>query len=428
MLYRFSILFVLLFTIENIMYGQVKYIAEYGDENVFLGDNKIPREKPFSLLYFHFKGCPGCEKMDQTTFKDSAVVTFMKIHFHSYSINTLSKEGQEIRKLFGVGPQPDIIIIDTNKNVVHRILGALSPTDFLKQLQYAISPDKSLKQQKNAAKEKEKDHIFMEWYVRNLDIAGELDSLTITKAFNAFPENTYSDSLFVNFFFDFCMYEKRPRLSFQSKPYQFFVNNPELLYNSFDSSDVAYRFCSIAEPHLTSALQRKDEKAYLEAQKVITKHWRDNVYYIKNGKDEPASGIQFNYYKPLTLERDYQYYFKKDTVTYNRLEQEYFDKIKGEYQSLYLSALILDISRPVEKEVLTRKMKYVDFGLESNKSTQLYTLKSALLYLSGNKEQATNYFNKIKVKDLADDMFSTKLYTQLTKKLGATKSKKKGRK
>ena len=86
MLYRFSILFVLLFTIENIIYGQVKYTAEYGDENVFLGDNKIPREKPFSLLYFHFKGCPGCEKMDQTTFKDSAVVTFMKIHFHIFLI------------------------------------------------------------------------------------------------------------------------------------------------------------------------------------------------------------------------------------------------------------------------------------------------------------------------------------------------------
>jgi|GEM_PF-948526 len=416
---RFSLLSLYVFTALCCL-AQQKYSVKFEDEKVLLKDS-IPAGKPFSMLYFHFKGCPGCEKMDQTTFTDSAVVTFMKLNFHSYSVNTLSKEGQEIRKRFNVGPQPDIIIIDTNKNVVHRILGALSPSDFLKQLQYAVSPDKSLKQQKNAAKEKEKDYIFMEWHVRNLDIAGELDSLTITKAFNAFPENTYSDSLFVNFFFDFCMYGKRPRLSFQSKPYQFFVSNPGLLYNSFDSSDVAYRFCSIAEPHVTSALKRGDEKAYLEAQNVIASHWKDNVYYIRDGKDEPASGIQFNYYKPLTLERDYQYYFKKDTVTYNRLEQEYFDKIKGEYQSLYLSALILDISRPVEKEVLTRKMKYVDYGLESNKSTQLYTLKSALLYLCGDKDRATDYFNKIKVKDLADDMFSAKLYAQLTKRLGTRK-------
>ncbi len=421
MLYRFSLLSACLFT-ALCCFAQQKLSVIFEDEKVLLKDS-IPSEKPFSMLYFHFKGCPGCEKMDQTTFKDSAVVTFMKVHFHSYSINTLSKEGQEIRKMFGVGPQPDIIIIDTNKNVVHRILGALSPTDFLKQLQYAISPDKSLKQQKNAAKEKEKDYIFMEWHVRNLDIAGELDSLTIAKAFNSFPENTYSDSLFVHFFFDFCMYDKRPRLRFPSKPYQFFVNNPELLYNSFDSSDVAYRFCSIAEPHLTSALQRKDEKVYLEAQKVITKHWRDNVYYIKNGKGEPASGILFSYYKPLTLERDYQYYFKKDTMAYNRLEQEYFDKIKDDYQALFLSALVLDLSRPVEKEVLVRKLKYVDYGLQSDKSTQLYMVKSALLYLSGDKTESTQYFNKVKEKDLADDMFSTRLYSQLIKKLDVKNKK-----
>ncbi|MGQ3014969.1 MAG: hypothetical protein ACT6QS_14765 [Flavobacteriales bacterium] len=415
MFYRFSLLPFYVFT-AFCCFAQQKYSVKFEDEKLLLKDS-IPYEKSFSMLYFHFKGCPGCVQMDKTALADSAVVTFLNTNFHNYSINTLSKEGMVIKEMFQVGPQPDFVIIDRKKQQLHRICGPMQPADFLRQLQYAISSDKSLKKQKEDAKQKEKDYVFMEWHIRNLDVANALDSATIAKGFNAFPEQAYKDSLFVHFFMDFAVYDQRAVLDFQSAPYQFMLKHPELLYTSFDSSRVSYVLIQIAGRQLGKALAKKDEHKYLEAKEVISTHWRDNVYFIPADDGVGYKGIVFSYYEPLQNERDYQYYFKKDIAAYERVESEFFEKIKNSYQALYFMGAVVNIHHKMEEEKLTRRLSYINQAISINPANQVYVMKGAILYMMGNKEDAGQAIKKIKPKDVSGDPLAKQLYDQLTKAL-----------
>lgn len=415
MLYRFSLLPLYLCTVLC-CFAQQKFSVKFEDGKVMLKDS-IPSEKPFSMLYFHFKGCPGCVQMDQTALVDSSVVTFLNTNFHNYSINTLSKEGMAIKEMFQVGPQPDFVIIDRKKQQLHRICGPMQPADFLRQLQYAISSDKSLKKQKEDAKQKEKDYVFMEWHIRNLDVANTLDSATIAKGFNAFPEQVYSDSLFTHFFMDFAVYDQRAVLDFQSEPYQFMIKNAELLYASFDSSRVAYTLNLIAGKQLGEALKKRDEKTYTAAKTVVAAHWRDNIYRIPNEDGKTYKGLVFSYFEPLQNERDFQYYFRQDMVTYDSLESVFFDKLKNNYQALFILSAVMNLETRMEKERLNRRLKYINQAISLSPVSQAYTIKSAILFMLGDKEEAKRTYKEIKVRDIKDDYLASYVYEQLTKKL-----------
>ncbi|MGQ3012323.1 MAG: hypothetical protein ACT6QS_01320 [Flavobacteriales bacterium] len=388
----------------------------FEDEKVLLKDS-IPSEKPFSMLYFHFKGCPGCAQMDQTALVDSAVVTFLNTNFHNYSINTLSKEGIAIKKMFQVGPQPDFVIIDRKKQQLHRICGPMRSTDFLRQLQYAASSDKSLKKQREEAKLKEQDYLFMEWHVRNLDIANTLDSETIIKGFNSFPEEAYTDSLFIHFFMDFAVYDQRTVLDFPSASYQFMIKYPELLYAAFDSSRVAYTLNLIAGNQMGEAFKKRDEKAYTTAKTVIATHWRDNIYRIPNEDGKTYKGLVFSYFEPLQNERDYQYYFRKDMAAYESLENEFFDKLKNNYQALFILSAVMNLDTHMEEERLTRRLKYINQAISLSPVSQAYTMKSAILFMLGDKEAAKQTYKEIKARDLKGDYLANRVYEQLTEKL-----------
>lgn len=416
MLRHYSLAFLLFLGIVLETLSQKGGTILFGNESALLKD-QIPAEKPFSMLYFHFKGCPGCVEMDVTTLQDSAVIAFLNARFHNYSINSLSKQGEILSERFNRGPQPAFIFINAQKQEVHRVCGVIEPADFLQQLKYAVSPDKSLSRQKKQAPEKEGDWQFMEWHVRNLDLASTLDSTAIiTRTFEAFPERMYRDTVFTRFFMDFAVYEQKSTLAFHSKPYQFFVEHPEVLYASFDTSRVAYVLCDIAGRHARQSLRDRNESEFLQAKAVIDRFWRDNVYFILDSEGD-ATGVVFNFYSPLHKEREYQYYFKKDMAAYDSLENEFFNLIKDSYQALYFSSYIVSLQEYYEQEDLARRLKYVNQALTLSRTTQLYVLKAALQYRLNDPDGARETLKHVRKKDLKDDVLARKIYGELVPKL-----------
>lgn len=398
-------------------WGQQASIS-YGDENLLLKD-RIPADKPMSLLFFHYDGCPGCVEMEKTTLKDSAVIAFINEHFNAYSINTLSKNGRAIKEYYKAGPQPVFIFVDANKREVHRVCGVFSSPVFIRYMETALSPENTLKAQTEFLPQKTGDYRFLEHYVRDLHVAYTLrDSLhVIKKAFAAFPENMYTDTFFTRFFMDFAIYEQRDVLDFDAKPYQFFVSNPDFLYRDFDSSRVAYILCSMASDVLEPARDSLDENKYLAAMSVIKRFWRDNVYMVLD-EDGDAVGAIFNYYAPLQAERSYQLFFKKDTAAYNRIEAEFFGKIKDDYQALYFCSAIMKVDGNTdERESLERRLKYATQALTLHQTSQIYAFKSAYEYLLGDIEAARQSFRHIRKKAMKHTSMEKAVYEQLLPKL-----------
>jgi len=401
--------------------GQQASIS-YGNEGLLL-EERIPSGKPLSLLFFHYDGCPGCVQMEKTTLKDTAVISFINEHFNAYSINTLSKKGRAIKEYYKAGPQPVFIFIDANKEEVHRVCGIFPPAVFIEHMKTALSPGNTLKARTELLLQKATDYRFLERYVRDLHVAYTLrDSLhVIQKAFDAFPGSMYADSFFTRFFMDFAVYEQRDVLNFDAKPYQFFLNNPAPLYKDFDSSRVAYVMCQIAHEALQRAEDSLDEKGYLAAMSVIKRFWRDNVYMVLD-EDGDAVGSVFSYYAPLQTERDFQLFFRKDTAAYNKLEAEFFEKIKNDYQALYLCSAIMKIDGNTDKrESLERRLKYATRALTLHQTSQIYALKSAYEYLLGDMEAARQSFAKIRKKAMKHVSIEKAVYEQLLPKLGSKK-------
>lgn len=424
MYFHYRVLFLICLTAGS-SWGQSASIS-YGDENLLLKD-RIPADKPLSLLYFHYDGCPGCVEMDKTTLKDTAVVAFIHKNFNAYSINTLSKNGKLIREQYTITPQPAFVFVNADKKEIHRVVGLFKPPVFIQHMQTALSPEKTLSRQTELLpqKEEEKDFRFLEHYVRGRDLAYTLrDSLGLIKqTFEAFPESMYTDTLFTRFFMDFAVYDQGRILDFHSKPYQFFMNDPAPLYKDFDSSRVAYVMCQIAHDALQKAEDNFDENKYLAAMSVIKRFWRDNVYMVLDEEGD-AVGAVFNYYAPLQAERSYQLFFKKDTAAYNRVEAEFFDKIRDDYQALYFCSAIMKVDGNTdERESLERRLKYATQALTLHQSSQIYAFKSAYEYLLGDIEAARQSFRQIRKKAMKHISMEKAVYEQLLPKMNKKKQK-----
>jgi len=410
MSYRFRILAVLL--VLAISQARAQKI-NFRDEAELFKDS-LPCEKRFAMLYFHYNGCPGCVVMDRTTLQDTAVAGFLNENFQSYSINTLTKRGGMLRDQFNGRTQPAFVFVDCQKKEIHRLCGTIEPAVFLEQLGFAVSPDKSLKSQKEQVPEKAQDFVFMEWHVRNLDLANTLDTAILRKAFAAFPAQVYGDSLFMHFFMDYAEFHSQGTLDFNSAPYQFFVRHPELLYKSFDSSRVAHVFCNIAVRHANRAEETKDEAEFRRAQKVVNEHWRDNVYYMTN-KDGDIVGLSVSYYLPLQVERDYQFVFGSDT-SYQRAEKAFYDQISNNFQGLYFSGMT-SLDEIADKEVYLRKLKYINRAIELKKIPHVYVHKAVLEYLLGDRDAAAATLKSINRKRLKNDAITRGQIRKLEEKM-----------
>lgn len=411
MSYRFK--FLILLAIAAIQ-AQAQTIS-FRDEAELLKED-FPCERRFTMLYFHYNGCPGCVVMDKTALVDTAVVNFLNANFQSYSINSMTKRGAALRDAYDGLTQPAFVFLDCNKKEVHRLCGVIAPQIFLEQLHYAVSEDKSLKSQKEQLpeKEKEQDFAFMEWHVRNLDLANTLDSVILHKTFAAFPARVYGDSLFTHFFVDYAEFQSQGMVGFNSAPYQFFVQRPELLYKSFDSSRVAHVLCNIATRYVNNAEKAKNETEFKRAQAVINQHWRDNVYYITD-KDGDVIGLSVAYYLPLQIERDYQHTFGTE-AGYQDAESIFYGKIKDDFQALYFSGMAsLDVPEP--RAVYIRKLKYINRAIELKKMPHIYVHKAVLEYLLGDNEAAAATIKGINKKRLKDDAISRLQLKRLEEKM-----------
>ena len=91
-------------------------------------------DKPI-FLYFHFIGCSGCLKMEQTVFTNKKVYDFINQNFICYSVNIAKPEGSEIRKKYDISGFPIFLFLDFNGNIIHKITGPRSPEEFLQECQ-----------------------------------------------------------------------------------------------------------------------------------------------------------------------------------------------------------------------------------------------------------------------------------------------------
>ena len=109
---------------REISYSEIFDIAKKENKPVF--------------LYFHFIGCSGCLKMEQTVFVNKQIHDFFNQNFICYSVNISKPDGIETNKIYKGWGVPSFLFLDTDGNIIHSFAGIRTPDEFLQEARNAL--------------------------------------------------------------------------------------------------------------------------------------------------------------------------------------------------------------------------------------------------------------------------------------------------
>ena len=88
---------------------------------------KAGAEGKLLFVDFHAKWCTPCKWMEQTTFKDEAVISLLNSDYVSIKVDIDDIQGFEMKKTFEVKYLPTMLIFNSQGQLVERIEETLSP-------------------------------------------------------------------------------------------------------------------------------------------------------------------------------------------------------------------------------------------------------------------------------------------------------------
>jgi len=121
--------FVLLFSANTYATG-VNFIIDNYDAIKHMAQVK---EKPF-FVDFYGEWCPSCQVMDETTFQDEQVVTFVEQNYIAVKCDINTPIGESWKNQFGVNCIPTIMMFDQNGELQERYEAPLTGSAFLHEL------------------------------------------------------------------------------------------------------------------------------------------------------------------------------------------------------------------------------------------------------------------------------------------------------
>lgn len=178
-LFSIILITILPFTLTKGQNNYFKDISYFNTESLV--------EKP-ALIYFHFKGCPPCKKMDVEVLTKPEVQVFLDSNFVSYEVYGFDSLATEFRNKWKVKGNPAFLFINNNGEEVHRIVGFYNLNDFIEECRKSFSSS-NLRTLDSLYGEGNFGLNFFREYVHAKDRASQLDSNIIFEYLNRIPDS-----------------------------------------------------------------------------------------------------------------------------------------------------------------------------------------------------------------------------------------------
>jgi thioredoxin-related protein len=143
---KYGIIFFLLLT--GVCFSQNKQIVfELGNLESVL--QKAAKENKLIFIDAYTTWCGPCKKMSKEVFTTDTVANYFNRTFVNYKFDMEKGEGIEFAKKYNVNCYPNLLVIDSKGNIVHRGAGYMKPMEFIAFAKASFSSDENFIGKKN---------------------------------------------------------------------------------------------------------------------------------------------------------------------------------------------------------------------------------------------------------------------------------------
>ena len=176
-----SMLFIALGVSAQSMYGdEVK--ADVRMKYVYSFEEALKRakeeKKPIFFNCFADWAVP-CHAMNKLVFSDQKFADWMDKHFVNFFIDVTTKEGKPFAKKYDVKFQAHYLVLDSNGEILYRIVGGVKLPEFQQLLAQALNPKTTLPEMNRRYESGERGVKFLRDYAKVLDVADEREKANL---------------------------------------------------------------------------------------------------------------------------------------------------------------------------------------------------------------------------------------------------------
>ncbi len=124
------ILLFFLFLFSEVEAAKVPFI----DGGIYMAKETAGREGKLFFVDFYASWCAPCQIMDETTFKDPAVIAYVKKFYVPVKVDIDDFDGIAYKQQYNIKVLPTTLVFNSKGELLERVEEALSPTKMLKLL------------------------------------------------------------------------------------------------------------------------------------------------------------------------------------------------------------------------------------------------------------------------------------------------------
>ena len=242
--------------------------------------------------------CGPCKRMSNQVFPREDVGTFFNENYVALKLDMERGEGKKFGRKFPVSSYPTLLFIDSNGELVQRVIGAQSPENLIMQGQLALRKTDKSETFAKRYREGDRDPKLVLKYVESLNKAGK-PSLAVANEF--LRENTD----YTNGDVQAVIFEGTRQAD--SRVFKLFIEQRKALEATYGSAAVAERIEAACEVTMKNALTYKSDNLMAEANAAMAEHLpakaksftaKADLAKAKNTKD---SGLAFKAAKKVVL-------------------------------------------------------------------------------------------------------------------------------
>ena len=342
-------------------------------EHVSFAELKAKAQKEHKLIFVdaYTTWCGPCKKMAKDVFTNDAVADFYNFSFINAKIDMEKGEGIELAKQYEVKCYPNLLFIDGDGNVVHRIAGSMSAKEFInlgKETQY---PEKCFSYYTKNFEANKNNADFLAKYIEARENTC-LESQDLVKEYFAQQKEEHLTSQ-VNW--DMIVYHIN---DIDSKVFDFVINHKQKYIDLYTEKAVNGKIDGVSESTLSSIIKTTpfDAKKYNDTKTKIESFHTPNTKLLFVEADMKLAEHDNNWkdYAKLAMTHVDTYYLK-DAEMLNSIAWTFYEKVE-------------------DKEALTKAEAWANKACELEKSYANLDTYAAVLYKVGKKDLALQTANK----------------------------------